>query len=59
MVRENKSEWEGYTTVGTEEVTDNIIEDFKDGLLVLDDMGSKLNKKLTLILQEVEVLIFE
>ena len=40
-VCEDKSDWEGYTTVDIEEVTQNNIEDFKDAILVLDVVGSK------------------
>ena len=42
---EDKSDWEGYTTVGIKKNTKNNIEDFRDGILILDDMGSKLNKQ--------------
>ena len=30
-----------------EEITENNMDDFKDAILVLDDMGGKLNKQIT------------
>ena len=45
VVCEETSDREGYTIVCIEEVTEKEVEDFKDATLVLDNMGSKLNKK--------------
>ena len=56
---DDKSDLEGYTTVDFKEVVKNNIEDFKDAIIVLDDMGDKLNKKETLILQVEEIISFK
>ena len=56
---EDNSDLEGYTTVDFKEVVENNIEDFEDAIIVLDDMGDKLNKKETLILQMQDIIIFK